>query len=65
MVRSIGKYQGVFINVQGLISTRAKVEVMRHFEVMVEHVVSPREFVLNDSVTHAHVSGSNPTPMYL
>jgi hypothetical protein len=26
-------------------------------------VVAPREIILNDFMTYAHISGSNPTPM--
>jgi hypothetical protein len=30
---------------------------------VVEHVVAPRDIILNGIMTHAHISGSNPTPM--
>jgi hypothetical protein len=30
---------------------------------MVEHVVAPRDTILNGIVTRAHISGSKPTPM--
>jgi hypothetical protein len=34
-----------------------------HLEVVVERVFSPKNTILNGIMTHAHISGSNPTPM--
>jgi len=33
-----------------------------HLEVMVEYVVAPIGIILNDLITHAHLSGSKPIP---
>jgi hypothetical protein len=30
---------------------------------VVEHVVVPKEIILNDLMTHVYINGSNPTPM--
>jgi hypothetical protein len=39
------------------------VETWGHLEVVVDTVVAPREIILNDLVTDAHINGSKPTPM--
>ena len=36
---------------------------MGHLEVVVEHVVAPKEVVLNAPMAHAHISGANATSM--
>jgi hypothetical protein len=33
-----------------------------HLEVMVEYVVAPIRIILNNIITHAHISGSKHTP---
>ena len=38
-------------------------ETWGHLEVVFKHVVAPRKIILNDLMTYAHISGSNPTPM--
>jgi hypothetical protein len=35
-----------------------------HLEVVVECVLTPKKIMLNDIMTHAHISGSIYTPMY-
>jgi hypothetical protein len=36
-----------------------------HLEVMVEYVAAPIGIILNDFITHAHLSGSKPIPHVL
>jgi hypothetical protein len=48
---------------QGLILMRDLPGVMGHLEVVVEHVVAPRDTILNGIVTRAHISGSKPIPI--
>jgi len=48
---------------KGLIPMRASLEPWGHLEVVVKHVVEPKDAILNGFVTYAHISGSNPTPM--
>jgi len=50
---------------QHKITVMAFLETWGHLEVVVECVVSPKHFILNDLMTYAHMNGSKPTSMSL
>jgi len=39
------------------------VKPWQHLDVVVEHVVAPREIILNDLMTFSCINGSSPMPM--
>ena len=43
------------------VSMRVVLRFMGHLKVVIEHVVPPRENVLNDLMICRHISGSKPT----